>query len=108
MDEVTQQNAALVEEAAAAAESLEEQAQKLTQAVAIFKLDSAGIQAVSTATAAVDSDNWTGVERRGPNRATNVARLSSFVKKSSVAKAAAQAPLRSRKVVGGSDEWTEF
>ncbi len=39
MDEVTQQNAALVEEAAAAAESLEEQAINLSQAVAIFKLD---------------------------------------------------------------------
>ena len=34
MDEVTQQNAALVEEAAAAAESMQEQAQNLTQAVA--------------------------------------------------------------------------
>jgi methyl-accepting chemotaxis protein len=38
MDEVTQQNAALVEEAAAAAESLEEQAQGLVQAVGMFKL----------------------------------------------------------------------
>ena len=39
MDEVTQQNAALVEEAAAAAESLEEQAQNLSVSVATFKLD---------------------------------------------------------------------
>ena len=39
MDEVTQQNAALVEEAAAAAESLEEQAQNLSASVATFKLD---------------------------------------------------------------------
>ena len=38
MDEVTQQNAALVEEAAAAAESLEEQARGLVQAVGMFKL----------------------------------------------------------------------
>ncbi|MFA6313410.1 MAG: hypothetical protein WC681_18170 [Sterolibacterium sp.] len=38
MDEVTQQNAALVEEAAAAAESLEEQARGLMQAVSMFKL----------------------------------------------------------------------
>ncbi|MBS1141035.1 MAG: hypothetical protein H6R13_2488, partial [Proteobacteria bacterium] len=37
-DEVTQQNAALVEEAAAAAESLEEQAHNLAQAVSIFKV----------------------------------------------------------------------
>jgi methyl-accepting chemotaxis protein len=38
MDENTQQNAALVEEAAAAAESLEDQANNLTQTVGIFKL----------------------------------------------------------------------
>jgi methyl-accepting chemotaxis protein len=38
MDEVTQQNAALVEQAAAAAESMEEQARNLAHAVAIFKL----------------------------------------------------------------------
>lgn len=39
MDEVTQQNAALVEEAAAAAESLEHQAKELTGAISIFKVD---------------------------------------------------------------------
>ena len=38
MDTVTQQNAALVEEAAAAAGSLEEQAQRLKEAVATFRL----------------------------------------------------------------------
>ncbi|MDP2828386.1 MAG: methyl-accepting chemotaxis protein [Sulfuricellaceae bacterium] len=38
MDEVTQQNAALVEEAAAATESMEEQAQSLGSAVSVFKL----------------------------------------------------------------------
>ncbi|MDP2433413.1 MAG: methyl-accepting chemotaxis protein, partial [Pseudomonadota bacterium] len=38
MDEVTQQNAALVEEAAAAAESLQDQAASLTQAVAVFRI----------------------------------------------------------------------
>lgn len=38
MDEVTQQNAALVEEAAAAAEALEAQAQELTESVSQFKL----------------------------------------------------------------------
>jgi methyl-accepting chemotaxis protein len=36
MDEVTQQNAALVEQAAAAAHSLSEQAQDLRQAVSAF------------------------------------------------------------------------
>lgn len=38
MDSTTQQNAALVEESAAAAESLKNQAQQLVQAVALFKL----------------------------------------------------------------------
>ena len=40
MDSVTQQNAALVEEAAASAASLETQAQRLREAVAVFKLQS--------------------------------------------------------------------
>ena len=39
MDEATQQNAALVEQAAAAATSMEEQANNLNQAVSIFKLN---------------------------------------------------------------------
>jgi methyl-accepting chemotaxis protein-1 (serine sensor receptor) len=38
MDRVTQQNATLVEESAAAATALEEQASRLTQAVAVFRL----------------------------------------------------------------------
>ncbi|MBL1270094.1 MAG: Tar ligand binding domain-containing protein [Halomonas sp.] len=38
MDQVTQQNAALVQQASAAAASLEEQANRLEQAVAVFKL----------------------------------------------------------------------
>jgi methyl-accepting chemotaxis protein len=37
MDGVTQQNAALVEQAAAAADSLQQQAHALTQAVSVFK-----------------------------------------------------------------------
>lgn len=39
IDEITQHNAALVEEAAAAAESLQEQAERLVASVAIFRLD---------------------------------------------------------------------
>jgi methyl-accepting chemotaxis protein len=38
MDQATQQNAALVEEGAAAAESLRQQARMLVEAVAVFKL----------------------------------------------------------------------
>ncbi|MBS1187497.1 MAG: methyl-accepting chemotaxis protein [Burkholderiaceae bacterium] len=42
MDQVTQQNAALVEEAAAAAEALQDQASSLTNAVSAFKLGALG------------------------------------------------------------------
>jgi len=68
MDKVTQQNAALVEQAAAAAESMQEQAQALDLTVAQFKLDAAPPPRTDTAA-------WEGSERRGPDRAKNVARL---------------------------------
>jgi len=42
MDEVTQQNAALVEEAAAAAQSMQEQARNLSEVVGVFKLNHHG------------------------------------------------------------------
>ena len=47
MDEVTQQNAALVEQAAAAAESLEEQAGTLSDTMAQFRLDTVGRHAAA-------------------------------------------------------------
>jgi methyl-accepting chemotaxis protein len=47
MDQATQQNAALVEESAAAAESLRDQAQELVQVVAVFKLEGAAPAAVA-------------------------------------------------------------
>ena len=49
MDQATQQNAALVEESAAAAESLRDQAQQLVQVVAQFKLDGVAVVAVPSA-----------------------------------------------------------
>jgi methyl-accepting chemotaxis protein len=39
LDQMTQQNAALVEESAAAAESLKQQAQRLSELVGIFRLE---------------------------------------------------------------------
>lgn len=68
MDKVTQQNASLVEEASAAAASLEEQGARLTEAVGAFRLNGAraGRTAAATAAkpapltpaAAVSGDNW--------------------------------------------------
>ncbi|MCC7636124.1 methyl-accepting chemotaxis protein, partial [Stenotrophomonas rhizophila] len=51
MDETTQQNAALVEEATAAARSMEEQAGQLSGAVSIFKLDEHDLPAAVAAPA---------------------------------------------------------
>ena len=47
MDHVTQQNAALVEEAAAAAVTLQEQAGQLVETVNVFKLDSAQTMSIT-------------------------------------------------------------
>jgi methyl-accepting chemotaxis protein len=50
MDQVTQQNAALVEESAAASESMQDQARKLSQIVGVFRLERGqGVAAVSAA-----------------------------------------------------------
>ena len=46
LDQMTQQNAALVEESTAAAESLKDQANRLAQVIQIFRIDGA-IQAVA-------------------------------------------------------------
>ncbi|MCC4612330.1 methyl-accepting chemotaxis protein [Xanthomonas campestris pv. esculenti] len=62
MDETTQQNAALVEEATAAARAMEEQAVQLTDAVAIFRIETAAIR------------------QAGPRAATPVAQLLSKVR----------------------------
>ena len=47
LDQMTQQNAALVEESAAAAESLKEQAQRLVEAVAVFRVSGSESHRVS-------------------------------------------------------------
>jgi len=78
MDQVTQQNAALVEESAAAAESLKTQAQQLVQVVAVFTLSerAGGLQAAPAMASIPVSHaaNTPKIERRGPERAKNVTR----------------------------------
>ena len=109
MDRATQQNAALVEESAAAAESLKTQADRLVEAVAVFKIghDAARHLApaatpparpVAKAPVLVAKPKPAAmVERRGPNRATNVARLPvAPVKPVAIAKPEAD------------DEWASF
>ncbi len=57
MDGATQQNAALVEESAAAAEMLEEQARQLVAAVAVFRLASEDISAERASSAALTTSD---------------------------------------------------
>jgi methyl-accepting chemotaxis protein len=67
MDDVTQQNAALVEQAAAAAESLEEQAQQLTGLISSFQLT--GEQATRSGQRALPMPARTATKRTTPARA---------------------------------------
>ncbi len=97
MDQATQQNAALVEESAAAAESLKGQAQQLVGAVAVFKLGG-NEQSYAPAPVAYAPAPSSNTERRGPNRAKNVARPD-FKGKT---------PTAAPKKTGTDDEWTSF
>ncbi|UXB25966.1 methyl-accepting chemotaxis protein [Stenotrophomonas maltophilia] len=66
MDETTQQNAALVEEATAAARAMEDQAAQLADAVAIFRLDNQVSAAVKAVAERVESACITTVARPQP------------------------------------------
>ena len=57
MDEMTQQNAALVEQAAAAATSLNEQTRQLKAAVSVFQLSNQPWSVHSDASSAIESDD---------------------------------------------------
>ncbi|WP_075259935.1 methyl-accepting chemotaxis protein [Herbaspirillum camelliae] len=103
MDEVTQQNAALVEEAAAAAQSLQEQAETLTQTVGFFKLEQQQDEGAS----------------RPPVRAASVARTAAVrhapAARPAVAIAASTAPAKpasGSRLPGGAAEdggsWEQF
>ncbi|GAB3548541.1 methyl-accepting chemotaxis protein [Noviherbaspirillum agri] len=98
MDETTQQNAALVEEAAAAAASLQEQAVHLSHVVSVFKLgDAATASAASVAAAPVV---------RAPAPTTNVVAVPRRTPETAVA------PVSTRRVAnlrpGDQGDWEEF
>jgi methyl-accepting chemotaxis protein len=110
MDQATQQNAALVEESAAAADMLRQQAQDLVQAVAVFKLQPGATMSTLASPTKTDTSAHSETERRGPNRARNVARLSVKREASAAAKAApsaAPAPTQAMQRTG-TDAWESF
>ncbi len=107
MDSMTQQNAALVEEAAAAAQSLQDQAGELGRVVSIFKLvdgeeQAAALPPALATVAAPKTANLPAV--RAP--AARPARPA--IKKSAHAAAAPAARPKKAPVAAGSDEWEEF
>jgi hypothetical protein len=68
LDQMTQQNAALVEESAAAAESLKDQATRLAQVVQVFRIASAAEQPVA-ATRSPPATRPSGSARPSPSAA---------------------------------------
>ncbi|CAM5201796.1 Methyl-accepting chemotaxis protein OS=Castellaniella defragrans OX=75697 GN=HNR28_002590 PE=3 SV=1 [Castellaniella denitrificans] len=122
MDDVTRQNASLVEESAAAASSLQEQADTLAQLVATFTLNQAGANTRAHAGASAP-----GAEA-GAARAAQPARLPSAPEKvvspvpyrprqspradaaapRAAAKPALRAPGRPAPASADTGEWTEF
>ncbi|HEX8477234.1 MAG TPA: methyl-accepting chemotaxis protein [Telluria sp.] len=116
MDEVTQQNAALVEESAAAAASMQDQAAKLAQVVSIFKLDQSFAAAPVTAVKAAPA-----ISKPGKPLAKLVrpaARVEPVIAKpaaparparAKIAPAAAAAVKREpRAAAASADDWEEF
>ena len=114
MDSMTQQNAALVEEAAAAAQSLQDQAGELARVVSIFKL-SEGEQYQAEAAQAAPATSTAVVVRPAAAKRPAPALKKPAVKKPAAAPAAAKedapaapAPKARNAATVASDEWEEF
>ena len=104
LDQMTQQNAALVEQSAAAAQSLREQADQLAQAVAVFKL--AGHLAAAPAVARAPKD----ITPR-PQSLARPAAAAAAARKPGVAAAlppARPAPAAAPARAGSDDDWETF
>ncbi|WP_432239238.1 methyl-accepting chemotaxis protein [Herbaspirillum robiniae] len=86
MDEVTQQNAALVEQAAAAAGSLQDQAEKLAELVSVFKLDR------SYAAGATQAPRPSAAARPAPKPAPKAAAATAAPAAPAIRQAPAKAP----------------
>ncbi|NML59721.1 HAMP domain-containing protein [Massilia sp. RP-1-19] len=100
MDEMTQQNAALVEQAAAAAESMQEQSLRLAEAVSIFKLNGDDRRALRAAPAPVRSAPAPAARVAAPVRkAVAPPRVEPSVK---------AAPKKVAAAAVAGDDWEEF
>jgi hypothetical protein len=114
MDRTTQQNAALVEQIAAAASSLKSQAGDLVQAVSVFTLD-AGVHRVGTAVRSTPSSSepFAGNERRSVAAPKSQARVASVKPVSSPQKALPKAlpkpaPAAKKAPANDDGDWETF
>ena len=106
MDSMTQQNAALVEEAAAAAQSLQDQAGELARVVSIFKLEeSEQFQFEPAATTAIVPRP--AAKRPAPPALKKPAAKPAAPSADKADEGAAAKPKKST-AAAGSDEWEEF
>jgi methyl-accepting chemotaxis protein len=103
MDEVTQQNAALVEEAAAAAQSLQTQAMTLAEAVSIFRIDAQQAAKPAARTAQVSAP--AAAPKAAVPASTATRALS---KPAGTAVATARSAPRLPPASGTDDDWEQF
>ncbi len=106
MDDVTQQNAALVEEASAAAEALTDQAGNLSQLISRYKVGEEGQRRASQGYRTRQrggSGPSPLVERRSPDRPLSGKRASS-----AAPAVPAAASVSALKVAAGGDDWKDF
>jgi methyl-accepting chemotaxis protein len=115
LDQMTQQNAALVEESAAAAESLKEQAQRLMKVVATFRLDNHGPAVPAAMTAASPAYQPASpakpVSAKPAKPATPTAPRATAAPKAPAKAAPAAAPAAAAvpaTAAASDDEWTSF
>lgn len=97
MDEVTQQNAALVEQASAAAQAMADQAETLRVAVSIFKVEEPGRPQPAVAAA----DSKSGVSGRGRQIAV-------ATRKTTAGSAANGNPLQQSAMASAGHDWQSF
>jgi methyl-accepting chemotaxis protein len=102
MDSMTQQNAALVEQAAAAAQSLQDQANELAHVVSVFKLVDGEQPHVAQQSVLESAPAATPAKPKA-----SAARAKPALKRPAPAAAAAPKPKKIASA-GGNDEWEEF
>ena len=125
LDQMTQQNAALVEESAAAAQSLREQAEQLAQMVSVFKVNAAayGVQAPMARAMSAPASGYAGTaaklqrpvavskpaaQRLAGAAGTGAAAPAVNVPRKSATSAPAPATRVAAVAQGGDDDWETF